>query len=211
MKKIMNAPDPIQNLIGQETRRKPFAQLKASITALGLFTIICGVLYPLLITGIAQLVFPYQANGSLLRDSTGVIRGSRLLAQDFPEDLWFQARPSIVNYTAGASGASNLAITSLAQDKAISTRQTDWQNRFAGIPVPLDMLYASGSGLDPEISQASAFAQFEHVANSRNLSVNERANLKALIMKLSYQVLPGEVPRINVVDLNFALLNGVQQ
>lgn len=211
MSTVMKTSDPIQNLLNQVNRRKPFAQLRATALALGLFTLICGIIYPLLVTGLAQIIFPIQANGSLLRDSTGSIRGSRLLAQDFTGDEWFQARPSVVGYAAGTSGASNLAITSLAQDKAIAARNTDWSKRFGSVPAPRDMLYASGSGLDPEISLESALAQFDQIATFRKLTPAGRDELKALIMRLSQNVVPGEEPRVNVVDLNFALFNGMKQ
>jgi K+-transporting ATPase ATPase C chain len=202
--------DPIQNLLNQAPRRQPFAQLRAALLALGLFTLITGGVYPLLVTGLSQLFFPFQANGSLLRDAAGQVRGSRLLAQDFAGEGWFQARPSAVAYAASASGASNLAITSKKQAEAVATRQADWASRFGAPPAPVDMLYASGSGLDPEISRESALAQLDQVAAAHQLDMSARDALRRLIETLSQKGLPGEPPRVNVVDLNFALLNGFQ-
>ena len=211
----MSDPDriqeSIQNLLSQVHRRRPFAQLRASVVALVAFTLITGVVYPLVVTGLAQLFFPYQANGSLVRDAAGQIRGSRLLAQDFSGGAWFQARPSAIGYAATASGASNLAITSQAQDQAIAARQVTWAKRFGSLPAPADMLYASGSGLDPEISRESALAQLDQVAQARKLDGAARGQLRELIDALSTKVLPGEPPRVNVVDLNLALLQGWQQ
>ena len=210
MNAISTSNDPIKNLLSQVPRRKPFAQLRASLVALGIFTIICGGLYPLVVTGLAQVFFPYQANGSLVRDSAGQVRGSRLLAQDFAGAEWFQARPSTIGYTAGASGASNLAITSKALAQAVAERRSAWMARFGQLAVPPDMLYASGSGLDPEISRESALAQLDAVAVARQLDDATRQRLRELVETLSTKVLPGEAPRVNVVELNLALLNGLQ-
>jgi len=198
--------NPIQDLLGAVPRQVPFAQVRASLVVLLLFSLMTGIMYPLLVTAIAQVAFPYQANGSLIRDKTGAVRGSRLLAQDFGSPEFFQARPSAVNWAAGSSGATNLAITSQAEADAVAGRRVAWSTQHPGVAAPAEMLYASGSGLDPDISRESALAQLSGIATTRGLDAAAWSQLKSLIEGLSRQVLPGEPPRVNVVDLNQALL-----
>ena len=196
----------IPDILGSVPRQIPFAALRASLVSLLALTLLTGLIYPLLVTGISQLAFPYQANGSLVRDGQGQVRASRLLAQNFPYPQFFQARPSAVNWAATASGASNLAITSQAQVDAIKARKADWAKRFGSAPAPVEMLYASGSGLDPDISLESALAQINIVVAARHLDSGAVIKLKSLVESLTRQALPGEPARINVVELNQSLL-----
>ncbi len=169
-----------------------------------LFTgLVLGVGYPLLITGIAHVVFPYQANGSLILKNGQVI-GSKLLAQSFTSNRYFHPRPSAVGYDAEGSGGSNLAQTNAALIQRIQGAINKLQARNPGKPVPIDMVTESGSGLDPDITPDNAFYQAPRVAKARGVSV---AAIDALIRQhiqgreLGFL---GE-PRVNVLELNLAL------
>jgi K+-transporting ATPase ATPase C chain len=170
------------------------------------FTVITGILYPLAITGISQVAFHNQANGSLLvRD--GKVVGSELLAQQFTGDKYFWPRPSAGSYATVPSGASNLGPTSQALQSNVTANATAFRtgNKLAAdAPVPADMVFTSASGLDPHISPESARLQVARVAAARGI-VEEQ--IKALVEKF---VEPpqwgifGE-PRVNVLELNVAL------
>ena len=155
------------------------AAIRPAIVLLILFSVITGLIYPLAITGIAQLVFPYQANGSLIRDGDRIV-GSTLIGQNFTKPEYFHPRPSSAGkgYDATASSGSNLGPTS--KQLADSIKQGVAEARKEGItgPVPADMVTGSGSGLDPDISPANALAQAPRVANARKLSVED---VKALV------------------------------
>ena len=170
------------------------------------FTVITGILYPLAITGISQVAFHDQANGSLLvRD--GKVVGSELLAQQFTGDKYFWPRPSAGSYATVPSGASNFGPTSQALQSNVTANATAFRtgNKLAAdAPVPADMVFTSASGLDPHISPESARLQVARVAAARGI-VEEQ--IKALVEKF---VEPpqwgifGE-PRVNVLELNVAL------
>lgn len=164
---------------GQNEKRSTFASdvktaVRPAILMLLSFTLITGIIYPLAITAIAQLVFPHQANGSLVRDGSRVV-GSELIAQGFAKPGYFHPRPSAAGkgYDASASSGSNLGPTSkqLAQNIEANIKEA----RAGGMtgPVPADMVTASGSGLDPDISPANAVAQVPRVAKARGLAPEE--------------------------------------
>ena len=149
-------------------------QLRPALVTLALFTLLTGILYPLVVTGIAQLAFPHQANGSLIiKDAQA--QGSELIGQSFDEPRYFWGRLSATSpfpYNAAASSGSNLgpanpALTAAVQSRITALRSADPQNT---LPIPVDLVTASGSGLDPQISIAAALYQIPRVAKARGLS-----------------------------------------
>lgn len=175
-------------------------QLRPAIAMLGLMSLITGVAYPLAVTGITQLAFPEQANGSLVRDAQGEVRGSALLAQNFEGDQWFQPRPSAAAFATVASGASNLA----PSNPALAERIAKDAQRLVGegvAPVPLQLVTTSGSGLDPHLSPAAARWQIARVAAARGILAN---NLERLVEQHTERPLVGPAV-VNVLALNLAL------
>jgi len=179
-----------------------------SSRALVVFTVITGVAYPLAVTGIAQVAFQDQANGSLI-EKAGKVRGSSLIGQPFSDPKYFWGRPSATSpmpYNGAASSGSNQGPTNPALKEAVEGRIKAL--RKAGgdpqKPVPADLVTASGSGLDPHISPAAAEYQLERVAKARNL---DAAKLRALVARHAegrqFGIL-GE-PRVHVLALNLAL------
>jgi K+-transporting ATPase ATPase C chain len=170
--------------------------------------LITGVLYPLAMTGLAQVVFPNKANGSLIKEGDEVI-GSKLIAQQFTRPEYFHPRPSAVGdgYDAMASGASNLGPTSA---KLIDRVRSAVEAVIAENPglesgkVPVDMVTASGSGLDPDISPANAYAQVARVAAARHMSEEE---VMRLVDENTHERDLGFLGerRVNVLELNLAL------
>ncbi len=149
-------------------------QLRPAIILLAIMTFLTGILYPLVVTGIAQLAFPHQANGSLiLKDAQ--VQGSELIGQNFDDPRYFWGRLSATGsfpYNAGASSGSNLgpanpALAAAVQSRIAALKAADPQN---SLPIPIDMVTASGSGLDPQISVAAAQYQIARVAKARGLS-----------------------------------------
>jgi potassium-transporting ATPase KdpC subunit len=173
------------------------------------FTILCGVCYPLLVTAIAEAAFPRQAGGSLVIVGGRVV-GSELIAQDFADPRYFHPRPSAVQYQPLPSGATNAGPTSrlLAETAAIRRAKFLVDN---GLPqetsVPVEMLCASGSGVDPHISLASALLQCDRVARSRRLDARQLDTLHALISLCTECIGGAGQGRgyINVLRLNLAL------
>jgi K+-transporting ATPase ATPase C chain len=187
-----------------------FAEFGRSIVATIFFAVIlCGV-YPLVVFGAAQLLFPHQANGSLLADKSGAVRGSALLAQNFTGAQYFHPRPSAAGangYDATSSSGSNLGPTAsnlVANITAnIATYRSD-NGLATNAPVPADAVTASGSGLDPHISLANAEIQVARVAKARGLTEGRvRELVKQNTAGRDFGVF-GE-PRVNVMMLNFAL------
>ena len=187
-----------------------FAEFGRSIVATIFFAVILCGLYPLIVYGAGQLLFPHQANGSLLVDKTDAVRGSALLAQNFTGAGYFHPRPSAAGsngYDATSSGGSNLGPTSsnlVANITAnIATYRSD-NNLATNAPVPADAVTASASGLDPHISAANAEIQIARVAKARGISEEQ-------VRKLVQQNTSGRdlgvfgEPRVNVMTLNFAL------
>jgi potassium-transporting ATPase KdpC subunit len=171
-------------------------------------TILLGVGYPLAVTGIAQLVFPHQANGSLITQNGQVI-GSELIGQNFTKPQYFQARPSAAGsdgYDPTASGGFNYGPTNqkLIDRVKASVEKFHKENPEYHGPIPADLLTGSGSGLDPDISPASAQAQTPRVAKARGISADQLGQIVTQYTKSPDLGLLGE-PRVNVLKLNLAL------
>lgn len=184
--------------------------LKPALLLLLTLTLVTGVAYPLLVTGIAQLVFPNQANGSLIHQN-GKLAGSELIGQPFDDPKHFWSRLSATGpfaYNAATSSGSNLGPTSEALLQAVAARvqalrQADSSNTQ---PIPVDLVTASGSGLDPHISPAAAYYQVSRVARARNLDENFVRQLVERHIEGRQLGFLGE-PRINVLKLNLELDN----
>ena len=177
--------------------------MKTTIQSLRLWlvlTLLTGAVYPLVVTGIAQVFFPKQTDGSLAfaTDSSQPV-GSLLLAQGFEQPKYFWPRPSAADYATVASGASNQGPTSTDFVKAVAERREKF-----GPTAPVDLLTASGSGLDPHLSPAAARCQIGRVAQARGLSDEAVATLVETLTEPPQFRLFGE-PRINVLKLNLAL------
>jgi K+-transporting ATPase ATPase C chain len=181
-----------------------------AVLVLAALTLIVGVAYPLALTGVAQVIFPRQANGSLIRRGDGAIAGSALLGQNFAGAQYFHPRPSAAGqqgYDATASGGSNLGPTSqqlLDQVKQRASAYRQENGLTPAAPVPVDAVTASGSGLDPDISPANAALQAPRVARARGLSEDAVRTLIARHTTGRTLGIFGE-PRVNVLALNLAL------
>jgi potassium-transporting ATPase KdpC subunit len=183
-------------------------QLKTAAVLFGLLTILTGLLYPALITGIAQALFPSQANGSLI-SSNGQVVGSSLIGQQFDAPKYFWGRLSATGdhpYNAASSGGSNLGPTNPALQKQVSDRiaalkAADPSNT---LPIPVDLVTASGSGLDPDISIAAARYQAARVAQARGIALDRVESLIDQHTTGPTLGFLGEA-RVNVLALNLAL------
>jgi K+-transporting ATPase ATPase C chain len=179
---------------------------KTSIRFTLVTTLLLGLGYPLVVTGIAKVIFPHQAGGSLIQLNDGTIIGSELLAQSFTSDRYFHPRPSAAGngYDATASSGSNLAQSS----KTLVTRiQGDIDKLAAanpGKPVPIDLVTTSASGLDPDITPDAAYYQVPRVAKARSLSEESVRTLVAQQSRRASWACSAK-PRVNVLALNLAL------
>jgi K+-transporting ATPase ATPase C chain len=173
-------------------------------------TVLLGIVYPLIMTGLSQVLFPSQSNGSLIRDGAGNIVGSALLAQNFAQPEYFHPRPSAAGadwYDATSSGASNLGPTNQKLIDAASDRAAAYRAEnglAADALVPVDAVTASASGLDPDISPANALIQAGRVAQARNLPEDQVRSLVDQYTDGRTLFVLGE-PRVNVLKLNLAL------
>jgi len=175
------------------------------------FTILTGVIYPLLVTGIAQVIFPHQADGSLILKDNKII-GSELIGQKFDSTIYFTSRPSAIGNNPLPSGGSNLGLTNAKLKAQVSERK----NKFIAFnqldkntEVPSEMLFASASGIDPHISPEAADLQVNRIAKVRSFSNVQKQKLKSLVEKMSEKpqlTCLGE-SRVNVLLLNIALDN----
>lgn len=185
------------------------SMLRPVIVLFATLSLVTGIAYPLLVTGIAQAVFPVQANGSLLAGPGGKLAGSSLIGQPFSDPGHFWSRPSATSpqpYNGGSSGASNLGPTNPALADAVKRRIEALRIADPGntAPVPVDLVTASGSGLDPHISVAAARYQVPRVARARQLSAERVQTLVDANTELPLLGFVGE-PRVNVLRLNLAL------
>jgi K+-transporting ATPase ATPase A chain len=182
--------------------------VRRALVLFGLLAVVTGLAYPLLVLGVAQVAFPEQANGSLIRDGDDVV-GSHLIGQPFASPEYFWGRPSATGgypYNAGASGGSNLgpyngALEASVQERVDALRAVDPGNTA---PIPVDLVTASGSGLDPHVSVAAALYQVPRVARERNMTVEAVTDLVAAHTQDRDGGVLGE-PRVNVLELNMAL------
>lgn len=182
--------------------------LKPAVVLFGALSLLTGIVYPLLVTGIAQVAMPGKANGSLI-DRDGQAIGSALIGQPFRDAKYFWGRPSgtaPVPYDASSSAGTNLGPTNPALLAAVRSRvealqQADPENHA---PVPVDLVTASGSGLDPHVSPAAAEYQVARVAKARGLEASRLRELIALHTEERTFGMLGE-PRVNVLELNLAL------
>lgn len=168
--------------------------------------IVLGILYPWMMTGLAQTFFPNQANGQLIVRNNVVI-GSRIIGQSFTGDGYFYSRPSAAGtngYDATASGGSNYGPTNKAYIARVDASVAAFEQQQPGIPVPIDLVTTSGSGLDPDISPAAAYYQVPRVAKARGITESALRDLVAEhVTPRQFGVL-GEA-RVNVLELNLAL------
>jgi potassium-transporting ATPase KdpC subunit len=170
-------------------------------------TVLLGLIYPLAVTGLAQVIFPSQANGSLLRRADGTVIGSRLIGQSFSSRGYFRSRPSAAGpngYDATSSGGSNLGPTNQKLIDRVKGDVEKLQTENPGKRVPIDLVTTSGSGLDPHISPAAAEFQIPRVARERGISEEElRQMVRAHTSTRQFGFL-GE-PTVNVLELNLDL------
>ena len=190
-------------------------QLRPAMVALVVLTVITGIIYPLVVTGIAQVIFPYQANGSIMLGKDGKPLGSELIGQQFDDPKYFWGRLSAtgpVPYTAfnadkltGSSG-SNYGPLNLALKDTVTARIKALKDADPGntAPIPVDLVTASGSGLDPHISPAAAAYQVARVARARGMDEAQVRTLVAQHTEGRQLGFLGE-PRVNVLELNLAL------
>jgi K+-transporting ATPase ATPase C chain len=183
-------------------------QIRPTLVLLGAFTLLTGLIYPLVVTAVAQVAFPQQANGSLIAREGHVV-GSRLIGQEFTDPRYFWGRPSATSptpYNAAASGGSNYGplnpkLKTAVEQRLAALRRADPTNAQ---PVPVDLVTASGSGLDPHISPAAAEYQMSRVARLRRVPEETLRNVIARCTEGRQLGFLGE-PRVDVLKLNLAL------
>jgi K+-transporting ATPase ATPase C chain len=185
-----------------------FKQLRPVFIVFLLLTVVTGIGYPLLVTGVAQLAFPEKANGSLIRREGGYV-GSELIGQPFDNPKYFWGRLSATPdfpYNSASSSGSNLGPSNPALAEAVKTRVAALQKADPGntLPLPIDLVTSSGSGLDPHLSPAAVFYQIPRVAKARSLSEDQVRQLTGRFVEPRQWGFLGE-PRVNVLKLNLSL------
>lgn len=184
------------------------SDIKRGLKLTLIFMIILGVIYPLTMTGISNLVFPDKSKGSLIYNN-GELIGSSLIGQKFTDDRWFQGRPSAVDYDASKSGGSNLSMSNPEFKKAVDKNIQDFLSKNPTVKkedIPADIVTASASGLDPEITVASAKLQVERVARANGKTVDEINKIIDNNKSSKFLGVFGQ-ERVNVLVLNMKLLN----
>lgn len=192
-----------QQLAAISNEKQPVLRQSLGLVAIGFM--LCGILYCVVNVSIAQIIFPAQANGSLI-EHQGKMVGSALVAQSFTGQQYFHPRPSAVDYNPQSVGGSNLAVGNPDLQQQIAERQAKFAHENAINPqdVPNEMLTASGSGIDPDISPQSALLQLKRVAQHRQLTEQQVENIvKQHIQPKQYGLFGQE--RVNVLQLNLAL------
>jgi len=179
--------------------------LLVSLRMLAVLTLLLGLAYPLAMTGVARVLFPWQAEGSLIAATDGSV-GSHWIGQNFTSDRYFWSRPSATDYNPQPSSGSNLGPTSAALATKVAERRTRL-GAASNADVPADLLFASGSGLDPHISPGAAHYQIARVLEARGLPETRRAELESLVQAHTEGPQYGLFgdPRVHVLRLNLAL------
>ena len=192
-------------------------QIRPAVVVVVALTLITGLVYPLVMTGIAQAIFPYQANGSMI-ERDGKVIGSALIGQNFTSAAYFHGRPSATTvpdpndptktsaspYNAASSGGSNLAPSNKALIDRIKAAMAKLRKENPRTPVPVDLVTTSASGLDPDLSPAAALFQVPRIARARKLPENRLRQFVDDHIHDRFVGLLGE-PRVNVLQLNLAL------
>lgn len=178
-----------------------FLELKISVLLIVLSLLICSVLYPFLIFGVGQVFSSHTANGWILRDPAGKIIGSEIIAQKFTQPEYFWPRPSAVDYNGAGAGGSNWAASNPALRKRVIESLTEYQ-KYSKASVPVDLVLASGSGLDPHISLMAAEFQIPRIAQKRHIS---KEVIIALLQQQIASLGPFSESYVNVLLLNHAL------
>ncbi len=185
------------------------SEIRSALLVTLVLAVVCCGLYPLIVFGLGQALFPHKANGSLIVDTPGNVKGSRLIGQQFTGEKYFHSRPSAAGngYDSTSSGGSNLGPTSQKLHDSIAQNVNDYRSQnglTTNAPVPADAVTASGSGLDPHISPENASLQAARVATARGLALER---VRQLIRE--HTDLPGlgflGDPGVNVLELNLAL------